>query len=223
MAGSGTPTPNWGISKFASGDAIAPIENLWNAQADDLETALNTAQKGFYLRYATKALMLANTTAVTGQHATVYNDPTTYNNGDYFWNGTAWILSVGGVRFTGSITTTTNITSNTIIKYSTILEDTASGWSASTGKYTIPFSGEYLIVAQGKQTTTAQFGIAIQKNGTNIVYSPSSAGAVTGGTCLTYLAQCAAGDAITAIVGASITTATDSGASNNFLQIVRVA
>lgn len=40
--GTGTPTPVWGISKFGPGDAASPIENLWNAQADDLETALNS-------------------------------------------------------------------------------------------------------------------------------------------------------------------------------------
>lgn len=222
MAGSGTPTANWGISKFASGDAIAPIENLWNAQADDMEAALNKAQVGIYLRYTTKALLLANTTAAKQQHATVYNDPTTYNNADYIWNGTAWIAANAGVRFTGSIATATALAANTPIKYSTIVEDTASGWSASTGLYTVPFAGTYLFTCQVKQSTSVSVGIAIQKNGATIVYSGSAPASNTGGVSIAWVQQCAAGDTINTIIGAAITTAVDVGA-NNYLSIVKVA
>lgn len=44
-----------------------------------------------FIRYTTKALMDANTTAVAGAHANVYADSTATNNGDYIRAGSAWI------------------------------------------------------------------------------------------------------------------------------------
>lgn len=93
----GTPTTNWGFPTY-DGTEPGSLKTVSNAQANAAETAMNNASKGFYLRYTTKALMLANVTASANQHATVYADSTTANNGDYWWQGGAWARVLTGLN-----------------------------------------------------------------------------------------------------------------------------
>jgi hypothetical protein len=79
------------------------------------------------------------------------------------------------------------------------------------------------MTVQLKQSSTANVGIAIQKNGSNLVYSGSAPASVTGGVSISWIEQCAAGDTINTIVGAAMTTAVDTGAHNNFLALAKVA
>lgn len=142
----------------------------------------------------------------------------------YWWNGTGWkAVSPSNVRFKGSIVTATALTANTNIAYSTIVEDTAVGWNSTSNSYTIPVAGTYLVLAQVKQSTSVSVGIAVRKNGTNVAYSGSAPATNTGGIQIAHYEVCAAGDTISAIVGANITTASDAPAHNNFLEIVRLA
>lgn len=129
----GTPTTNWGFPTY-DGTEPGSLKTVSNAQANAAETAMNNASKGFYLRYATKALMLANVTASTRQHATVYGDSTQTNNGEYVWNSTLWIPVTGQCvpHFAyGSAASFNWTTTATDFLWGSVIEGTLTGFSTS--------------------------------------------------------------------------------------------
>lgn len=117
----GTPTAKWGFPTY-DGTEPGSLKTVANAQANAAETAMNNASTGFYLRYATKALLTANSTASVGQHATVYADSTPANNGDYVWSGSAWLY--GGVA-SGAVTYASGISAQS--GYTTQLDKSIDG------------------------------------------------------------------------------------------------
>lgn len=100
------------------------------------------------------------------------------------------------------------VTANSIIKYDSIALDTNSGYSASTGLYTVPASGVYSISVLAS-TISIGFDLFIKKNGTTIpqgagfiASSGSSASNVAAGTTILL---CAVNDTIGVYSDASTT------------------
>ena len=128
------------------------------------------------------------------------------------------------IRFKGSILTGTSITINTPIIYSTIVEDTAAGWSATTGKYTVPAGGMYQLTVAAKQNTGAvAFSVGLYKNGAGIAFAGNAAAAAYTGCSVTHYEVCQAGDTLYAQgLSTNFTTQSDSPAHNNYLEIVNL-
>lgn len=121
------------------------------------------------------------------------------------------------------LTTGYSATGNAAIKYDTKLKDTHAAYSTSTGLYTIPISGMYMICGTYTATATAP-NIYIAKNGTGITFLFSAITGFASG----YLSGCqtlpfVAGD--TTGIYPDITktlTAPSSSIYTNFFSITRV-
>lgn len=116
--------------------------------------------------------------------------------------------------------TTSGVVANTTINY-TIQEDTHGGYSAGT--YTVKVGGLYLVTVASKQSTSVGFGLVVQKNGANALYSPNAATTAFSGASITGLLRCAVNDTIRVQSNLGYTPQSDSPADNNYFHLVRVA
>lgn len=85
-------------------------------------------------------------------------------------NGTTWTSTSAGVigAITATLALTSNFTSvaNGVVKYDTVTTDTNSAYSVSTGLYTVPQTGNYLITHTNQLNSgISSFYVAV--NGTN--------------------------------------------------------
>jgi len=183
----GTPTPNWGFPTY-DGTEPGSLKTISNAQANASEAAMNTASKGFYLRYTTKTLMLANTTASVGQHATVYADPSTGNNGDYVWNGTAWTVArLSHVEYTTSVVALTDGNGFSAHNYAADSTNSTDPTlvSVATPDVTLRDLGIFAVswaASMSTVSTSAASVLAISLNGTQIAVvtlGTTSSGTIT--------------------------------------------
>ena len=92
----------------------------------------------------------------------------------------------------------TSWTSNVIYYNRAANIDTASGWNSSTGEYTIPVAGHYLLYFSGCTSDTDSHFLEIFKNGSMIHYTRMlNYGVVYQGAHLTHIDLCAVSDKIT--------------------------
>lgn len=69
-------------------------------------------------------------------------------------------------------------TSATIVKYGTAIYDANTNYSTSTGLFTAPVAGKYIVKAQAVTSTGSFTSLGIQKNGTSLLFR-SPVGAVS--------------------------------------------
>jgi hypothetical protein len=130
------------------------------------------------------------------------------------------ILSVG-------MTTPTSLSQNALspIIYDTIITDTASGYNVTTGTYTFPISGSYLIAFATNFTSTAGFTTCdvFFMDGGNFTFHGESTATVSDPTvvimCASFISNFNSGDVVGMDVFAQTTGATSfiaNGFANGF-------
>lgn len=94
------------------------------------------------------------------------------------------------------------VTANNPVKYDTVLFDSHGAYSTSTGKYTVPVSGDYQILANGAAGSAS--GWYVQKNSTKFSYlfTNTNSSPEGGGT----IVKCIAGDTLQVNTDSSVTT-----------------
>lgn len=123
-------------------------------------------------------------------------------------------------RFKGAFTGTNSISSGSAILFPSIV-DSASGYNAGTGQYTVQYAGTYFVTAAMKWGTSpgSTTGMTITKGGSAIIISPDAPNTNFMGPQLSDFYTFAAGDVIAATVNHSFSTQNDGG-DNNYLNLV---
>jgi hypothetical protein len=177
MSVTGTPTANWGFPTY-DGTEPGSLKTIANAQANAAESAMNSASKGFFLQYNTKAALLAASTSGlrVGQHATVYGDSTPVNNGDYVWSGAAWQRAVPKLPHAEYTTNVVGLTDGNGFSSHNYAADAANTTdstlvSVATPDVTLRDAGVHSVswaIAMSTVSTSAASVLAISLNGTQI-------------------------------------------------------
>lgn len=125
------------------------------------------------------------------------------------------------VVFRGHVPPNTAVATLTTVNWT---EDTDTHNAHAAGTFTVPAgqAGKYLICAGWKPNAAVAVGMNVRKNGANILTSPASGAAAFSGLSVTYLADLAVGDAITAQFTANFTTTNDLVGDNTWFHIVRL-
>lgn len=112
------------------------------------------------------------------------------------------------------------ITANsTITAFTTVTKDTHASFNATSGVYTIPVAGDYLVNFRIATTGTANHRVKIMKNGVEFA-TGTSADATYFASTVNALIPCVAGDLITVQDDSTVTLASN---AFNLLTIVRMA
>lgn len=204
---------------------------------------------GMFYSTTTSVLVKTNQTTPAGTFNTVTPTvPGTFGNGDALnfkfdvpiagWSSntvqssdtdTRVIAFVAGQQVpTGTITGTLSIT-----KFGTVTQDTAGGYSTSTGLYTVPVTGFYSIQGCVEVTGTSP-GVdnatrcAVVKSGTSVYLSGQVTGNASGAINLTVPLSatvfCNTGDTLAIYTGSALTSPTyGSGSTSSYLAIFRLS
>lgn len=120
-------------------------------------------------------------------------------------------------RFKGVFSGTVTITGTSPIPYP-VVQDTASGWSVGTSKYTIPLAGTYLVINACKWgTSPGSTNVTLYRNGTAAIISPNAPNTTFTGPQMVSAYQFALGDVVWMQIGLTYTTQNDGGDNNYFI------
>jgi len=136
------------------------------------------------------------------------------------WSANVQMSNDTDTRVVSLIVTTANnaATTSAPFLYTAVVNDSHAGYSAATGKYTVPVSGVYQIYASAQVNTTAN-KIGIRKNASLIINGPQSSTLTIATVAGMY--TFVAGDTIDIVPDASVTPT--SSAINDYLMITRVS
>ena len=115
-------------------------------------------------------------------------------------SGLEWGAGAAVVARVHMATTTGGISAGTAIPFDTVDYDSASGWSASTHKYTVPNTGYYKVACTLAANSSGP-GVMIMHNSSDVSLGPAITGTYSGGYTgypgsVTDTVNCTAGDTL---------------------------